>query len=155
MLRFQVAHQRQGALVSHLGGERECGRQQVAFLFHRHELVEQLLARHGGEHLGLHGLATHDEVERRFHAQHPGQPLCATRPRDQPEFHFGQRHQRARGDKPVVATQGQLQAAAHADGVNSRTTGLLQFERCITLRRLGSAMAWSNRTLESAPPENA
>jgi hypothetical protein len=92
-------------------------------------------------------LAADDHVQRHLDAQHARQALRATGARDQPELHFRQRHIAAGCGDAVVATQRQLQAAAHRDLCTAATTGLLDASSArITLSRLGSCRPWASRT---------
>ena len=92
-------------------------------------LLEQLLARQHGQHFGLDGLAADDHIERGLYAQNTRQALRAASARDEPELDFGQRNAGAGCSDAVMATQCQLQTAAHGHGVHGgdhRLGGLFQ-----------------------------
>ncbi|MCY1231944.1 hypothetical protein D9M72_444110 [compost metagenome] len=152
VLARQVAHQRQlAALGSDRLGELD------GFVEHRFgrggQLVEQLLARQAGEQFALHRLAADDHVQGGFHADHARQALRATGARQQAELDFRQCHAGAGSGHAVVAAERQLEAAAHAHGVDGCDDGLGRgFERedhaqqVGLLQRLGRAEFLDVRT---------
>ena len=121
VLAGQVAHQWQWAGVCHRAGKGNC-------LFHhalsrRGHLVEQLLARGHRQHVALHGFAADDHVQSGLYTQHAWQALRAASAGQQAQLHFRQGYAGARGYYAVVATQCQLQTAAHHHGVDSSNNG--------------------------------
>ena len=96
---------------------RECQRGRRA---HRVSTTASRSAVSGELRGGDAALAGHDHVERRLDADRARQPLRAAGARQQAELHLGQR-QRGRGARDaVVASERQLQPAAHADAVDRR-----------------------------------
>ena len=89
------------------------------------DLVHQAEAQRLG---GALALAGENHVERRPQADQPRQPLTAARAGDQPELHFGQAELGLGvvGGDPVVAGEGQLQAAAETGAVDRRDDRLGQ-----------------------------
>ena len=66
------------------------------------------------------GIAADDHVQRAFGADEPRQSLCSSGARQQTELHFRQAELRRRRSHPVVADQGELQAAAEGGAVERR-----------------------------------
>ena len=118
----QVAHQRQGP-----GGSDRMRqihgllRQGVGRLGH---FVKQFLARQHGQHFALDGLARDHHIDGGLYAQNTRQALRTTRAGQQTELDFGQRNAGARCGDTVVATQRQLQAAAHGHRMDGGHDGL-------------------------------
>ena len=118
VLARQVAHLRQGPGV--------CNRLRKSQRFigkrfsGRSHFVKQLLTGNLRQKLAFDRLATDDHVECRLDAERARQTLCATRARQQPELDFGQRDRAAGRGDPVMATQRQLQPAAHAHRMDCR-----------------------------------
>ena len=112
VLARQVAHQGQRARAGDGAG---IGQGFLRQRFGRRDhLVEQLLAGQGAEHVALDGLAADDHVECHLDTHHARQALRAAGARQQAQLHFRQGHVAAGRGNPVMATEGQLQAAAHA-----------------------------------------
>jgi len=66
-----------------------------------------------GQQLALDRLAADDHVQRRLGAQHARQPLGTAGTGNQTQLDFGQCNAAAGRGNAVVATERQLQAAAH------------------------------------------
>ena len=118
----QIAHQRQGSDGSHFLGQGQGFDSQG--VHGRSHLVKELLAGDHGQQLAFHGLATDDHVERGFHTQGARQALRAAGSGQEAQLDFGQGHTATGCGNAVVATERQLQPAAHANRVNGSHHGL-------------------------------
>ena len=116
---FDQGHGRTiGVRSGHFAGHGQCFfGQAISRLGHG---IKQLLAGQHGQHFTLDGFAADNHVQRRFHANHARQALCAARAGDQAQLDFGQSNGGARRSNAVVTAQSQLQAAAHGDRVDGR-----------------------------------
>ena len=127
MLALEVAHQRQSLVARHMPLAHFLRKDQ-GFCSQRlradRQFVKQLLPRNLRQHVALNGFTTDDHVQRRLHPNRAWQPLCATRAGQQTQLDFRQSNEGAGCRHAVVTTQGQLQPAAHAHGVNGSHNGL-------------------------------